>query len=277
MSKKLIGIFKRKRIVIPILFAFTALVIWAGYQILWTGFSQQSLWDWMQLLIIPIVLGIGALLFQREESKVERENTLDKQRQETLMTYFDRMETLLLQRGLRESKEGSEVRTVARARTLAVLWNLDWLRKRYALQFLYESDLVNHKNPIVKLNGANLYEANLDGAYLYEANLEGAHLEEAHLEGAHLEGAHLSRAKLMEAHLEGAHLYEANLYEANLEGAHLEGACLFRANLNWANLNKADLKLEQLDQASEFLYAIMPDGTRYMDWIKKGMPDWSQS
>ena len=136
MFKALIKTFQKKRTGIPILFVFAALGIWAGYQVGWTEFNEQSLWDWMELLIIPIVLGAGALLFQRagriaerksalDEERVERELLIDRQRQETLMTYFDRMESLLLQHGLRESREGSEVRTVARARTLSVLRNLD--------------------------------------------------------------------------------------------------------------------------------------------------------
>lgn len=29
----------------------------------WTGFGDKTAWDWMQLLIVPVVLAVGALLF----------------------------------------------------------------------------------------------------------------------------------------------------------------------------------------------------------------------
>ena len=72
-----------------------------------------------------------------------------------------------------------------------------------------------------KLNGADLYEANLTGALLRKANLGYANLKGTNLEGAILEGANLYKANLEGASLNGA----------NLEGAFLEGASLYKANL----------------------------------------------
>jgi uncharacterized protein YjbI with pentapeptide repeats len=50
--------------------------------------------------------------------------------QESLQTYLDEMNSLLLERALRESEQGSEVRTLARAKTLTVLAGLDAQSKR---------------------------------------------------------------------------------------------------------------------------------------------------
>jgi hypothetical protein len=107
-----------------------------------TGFGDKTLWDLLQLLIVPLVLvGIG-LLFEmqqaeREELRAKAERELAEQRaqDEALQAYLDQMSSLLLEKDLRTSEEDSEVRTLARARTLTVLGRLDPSRKSAAMQF----------------------------------------------------------------------------------------------------------------------------------------------
>jgi hypothetical protein len=52
------------------------------------------------------------------------------------------MSMLLMERDLRASKEGSQVRILARARTLTVLERLDTSRKAEVMQFLVEANLL---------------------------------------------------------------------------------------------------------------------------------------
>src|SRR5215211_3895647 len=66
-----------------------------------TGFETKTLWEWMELLIIPLVLGIGAFYLNRSERAVEREIAEDRQRETALQAYFDRMAELLLKENLR--------------------------------------------------------------------------------------------------------------------------------------------------------------------------------
>jgi ABC-type nickel/cobalt efflux system permease component RcnA len=88
----------------------------------WTGLETKSAWDWLELLIIPIVLGAGALWFNRqerraqndletrrqeseqalarEERKNNREIAEDRARDDALRSYFDRMSELLLDKNL---------------------------------------------------------------------------------------------------------------------------------------------------------------------------------
>jgi hypothetical protein len=152
-----------------------------------TGFGDKTLWDLLQLLIVPLVLvGIG-LLFEmqqaeREERRAEAERELAEQRaqDEALQAYLDQMSSLLLNGELRASEEGSEVRTLARARTLTVLGRLNPSRKTDVMQFLLEAELVQRveggRGPIITLIGANL-----SGADLSEADLVGALLINANL------------------------------------------------------------------------------------------------
>src|SRR3712207_6635261 len=162
---------------------------------------------------------------EREERRAEAERELAEQRaqDEALQAYLDQMSTLLLEKDLRSSPEDSEVRTLARARTLTVLGRLDPSRKTVVMRFLVEAKLVRkveESAPIVDLGGANLSGANLSGLAL-----SGANLSEANLSGANLSGADLSNANLSGADLLGeANLREADLYGADLSSANLSNA-----------------------------------------------------
>src|SRR2546421_2215066 len=85
------------------------------------GLHAKTLWDWLQLLIIPAVLAIGGYLFSftnsRNERKAadkhnqtERDIALDNQHESALQEYIDKMSGLLLHENLRGSEEDAEVR-----------------------------------------------------------------------------------------------------------------------------------------------------------------------
>jgi hypothetical protein len=189
----------------------------------WTDFGEKTLWDWLQLLsalAIPVVLAVAGFWFtawqeerqqaiEAQRAKVERDIEDQRAQDTALQAYLDQMTELILERNLRDSKEESEVRTLARARTLTVLGRLDPDRKRSVVQFLYESDLIRKGNPIVDLENADLSEADL--------RLDN--LSHADLSHADLTGATLSDANLKEADLSGATLLEADLRGAELSGA----------------------------------------------------------
>jgi len=225
------------------------------------------------------------------------ELTLDRQREVALKAYFDQMNGLLVEGGLRTAKASDEVRDMARVQTLNVLPKLDGVQKGHVVQFLYESALITEGVGVIFMSGADLRGAyleqtflveahlagvNFTGAYLAGAHLEwarlgeacltGAHLEQAFLVAAYLSGASLSRADLMGAYLVGAGLPGANLVGANLEGAHLEWAYLVSANMEatnlaganlmgaemmWARLPRADLAEANL-MGADLSYAYMP-------------------
>ena len=105
-------------LVVAIILVVTIALIIVGYRFDWTGFngnntSGKTLWDWMQLILIPAVLTLGAFLFNRAERSSEQAVALDNQRATALQTYLDRMSELLLEKNLRTSQADDEVRTVA--------------------------------------------------------------------------------------------------------------------------------------------------------------------
>ncbi len=199
-------------------------LIFAGYWFNWdwTGFNEyvgpqvqqyqptKKLWDWLQLLIIPLVLAVAALLFNRATTRTEQKIALDKQREDLLQAYLDRMSALLLEKSLVTSPS-EEARNVARVRTITILFQLDARRIGYVFAFLREAGLMSAKS---NSNIVSLSQANLSEAYLRFANLSKANLSEADLSGAYLNIANLSETNLSEANLSGARVTEEQLKKA---------------------------------------------------------------
>jgi hypothetical protein len=264
------------------------------------GFRGMTVRNWLELLVVPLVLlGIG-LLFQIQQNEVEERRLeaaqhIEEQRaqDEALQTYLEQMGQMLLDkdRPLRQSKEGDEVQLLARARTVTILRRLDSARNRDILQFLREARLVpsnkyDIQEHIVRLDNSNLSKAdlrgaNLDsfdlhgtdlsGADLIDARLPWSYLPYAKLNGANLRGAYLrgdpdqsgDDADLSDADLSDANLSEADLSYDNLSNANLQGANLTDAVLRGTNLSNAKVTSEQLAQAKSLEGATMPDGSRH--------------
>ena len=220
----------------------------------------KTVWDWMDLLIVPLALVVIGLVFtmlqdarqqriedqrarqaqkiENQRAEAERELAEQRAQDEALQAYLSQMGSLLLEKDLRESKEDSEVRTLARARTLTVLGRLDPSRKKALMQFLVEADLVQRvegRDPIISLRGADLSDAYLSDS----RDLSGANLVGADLSGADLNGAELS-----DANLSGVYLGDANLRGAK------------------------GVTNEQLAAARSLKGATMPNGQKYEDWLK---------
>lgn len=245
-------------------------IIFAGYffKWTWTGFFNKTLWDWMQLLIIPVVLAVGGLVYNRLRDQTDHQIASDNQQEAALQGYLDRISELLLKEHLRESEPNAEVRSVARARTFNVLRGLDAVRRRSILRFLYESGLIRTdiKNGILDLSGLSLYKLSLhadmrsidlSGVNLRKTNLSGANLCGADLSKTVLEEANLSEADLSEANLSDANLSKAILHRTNLHGANLKGALLGEANLDGADLREAIILPEQLEKAQSYKNVII--------------------
>jgi uncharacterized protein YjbI with pentapeptide repeats len=288
----------------------------------------KTLWDWLQLLIVPLALAVIGFVFsiqqdnrqhaieakraqqaqQLEDQRAQAEQEIQAKRTEqaTLQTYLNQLGTLLLDRNLREADENSDVRRLARGRTLVVFDAISAFRQVRALRFLYEADLIQampDEQPVISLDntslpdielpgraflrGAHLQQANLSGAnlrhadlrytYLPRAELQHTDLEGADLEGADLEGAFLNSANLSEANLVDADLSRAeknqsergaNLSNANLSGTNLKGANLSSAYLSGTNLKGANVTDEQLAECESLEGATMPNGQKYEDWLK---------
>jgi uncharacterized protein YjbI with pentapeptide repeats len=231
----------------------------------WAGFAEagpdrpaKTLWDWLQLLIVPAILIAVVALWNASQTTRDKNRENQERQDATLTAYLSQMSDLMLNGNLLNAEVGSEVKAVARSVTLAMLPRLDGERRAAVIRFLYEGHLLQipHEHDVY-LNGANLQGAMLEGAQLPSAflgdailenadlglvNLGGANLRRANLAGANLTDAVLGGANLSGADLTGANLTRANLGGAILSGANLAGAKLRLAHLGGANLGEANLR-----------------------------------
>jgi len=271
-------------------FSLTAIVVMlaiAGARRSWTGIQGKTVWDFLQLLIVPLMLVAIGFWFtaqqdarqqkiEKKRAEAEQELAVQRAQDEALQAYLNQMGGLLLEKDLFASDANSEVSTLARARTATVIQRLDSDRNRNVIRFLKEAGLIgltgkqqysirllagtDLRGALLEgtdLRGCDLSEANLSGADLsgvdlFEADLSGANLNHANLDGADLPYANLSNAKLS-ANLSGAKLSNAKLSNANLSGADLSDARMFGVE----GITKEELE----KQTSTLEGAIMPDGS----------------
>jgi hypothetical protein len=151
---------------VPLVMLVVLIVLGYVYQSEWIGVGEayrpkptdqdirraKTLWDWMQLLIIPFAVAIGTFVLNRaakrrdgngQQARKDREALIEAQRAEetTLLEYITYIAKMLTDpdRPLRRAALGANLRLVARAQTLTVLGRLrDGRRKRSVVQFLYE-------------------------------------------------------------------------------------------------------------------------------------------
>lgn len=242
------------------------------------GVSDKTVWDWLQLLIVPFLLAVGGFWFSAQQNQIslqmsDRQHQTDiqiakdQQQEATLQTYLDRMSELLLNGNLSKSKPGDEVRNVARVQTLTTLSRLVPTRKGIILLFLYEAGLITGSQRVIDLNGADL-----SGITLSQLRIETplpfpnlntepvtvvnayatavADTASAGLTTIDLSGINLSGANLYEANLSGVTLYKADLTLTGLFGVNLTLTNLIDANLDRTDLRKSTLKGAYLVQAN---------------------------
>jgi uncharacterized protein YjbI with pentapeptide repeats len=215
----------------------------------------KTLWDLLDLIIIPLVLGIVAYFFNKQQKEVELENAKkerkndqqiaqDRIQEDTLQNYLDRI-TKLIQEGLSETEENRPLQIIARAHTLTAVRQLNEERKGILLRFLRETDLINKNESKIITFGIDFSNVNMDhvkiGHHQYRENLKAVNLSAANLSGSSFVGANLEESELHSAILIDANLSEANLNKASLWMAHLNNANLRDADLSEARLNSTNL------------------------------------
>jgi hypothetical protein len=126
--------------------------------------QRKTWWDWLQLLIVPLVLVLVSSGFALEQNNINTANNnqqlmrdqtaaaqqhmadqqlaTDQQQEATLKSYLDDISDLLFNHNLLNSGKTDEVRKVARARTITTLRRLNADRNKIVLQFLQDAWLI---------------------------------------------------------------------------------------------------------------------------------------
>jgi uncharacterized protein YjbI with pentapeptide repeats len=220
----------------------------------------KTVWDFLQLLIVPAILVAIALAFNAAQSSREQKHqdaqiradraSAEAAREDTTLdSYFGRMSDLMLDKKLLSSKRGSAVREVARTETLASLRRLDGARKAQVVRFLYEAGLIGVKTtfvaldgtpeltdwagPVITLDGADLRGADFRGARIDGKDADHQVLLAGDLRGARFDGAHLyfvifDRAAILDgATFDRADLYSTSFFDAHVSNASFRHAILY--------------------------------------------------
>jgi len=191
----------------------------------WTGFGPyneaaqgpraKTLWDWMDLLLVPVMIAIGAWWLNRSEKETERELAQENNEEQILQRYFDRISNLIIEEGLVNAPQEDKKWDIARAYTITTMRALNSERKGILLKFLQEADLIS-KDSRIDLKDADLRDANLHNIDLSSTNLTGVDLRDANLRNVDLSSANLTGVDLRNANLSHVKLHNIKVDNSTL-------------------------------------------------------------
>lgn len=227
--------------------------IWTGFHFQEEneqGFYYRTLWDWLELLIIPIVLAIGGWLFSSADKDSALRIEQSNQRQNILNSFIEKISNLVVVENFKNPEKNSDIVQITRALITSTCRQLDPDRKAEALQVIYELHLID-KNPIVNLFGVNFDKINLEHAPLVESEIKGAYFRKGCFKNANLQGSIFLGSNFSKADFRGANLTNTDFSETTLDGANFSCCDLRLTNINTliscthANFKHAKLTDEQ--------------------------------
>ena len=228
----------------------------------WSGFQKKSFWDWLQLLIVPLMLAFGAFYLNYASETRDKQIAEEGKQQELLKDYFSKMQTLILaEKTLPKSnnkptgspsldqnqpKLSPESQAIARALTLAVLDELDGKRKGKVISYLADSKLIIEGPTLKSKSEINLEHANLKYIVLQDVvmpfvKINNADMTNARLDNVDLSNSDLADSDLSEATLKDVKLTEAKVYRVNFTKTNLTGVNFSNTDLNNSNFYNATL------------------------------------
>ena len=261
-----------------------SLLVWVilsyGYSAPWTGFNKTKidnpanyqpvklLWDWLQLLIIPIFLTLAGWIYSVLQKQTDYKLAKEKENSVVLQAYFDSMKDLIVDGKLMDTKNDPDhpVRALARSKTITTLQMIDDERKKAVLNFLSHAGLIKLDQPVIMLDELELNHVNFQNLRLTFVDLKSIVFKSANLTKAKIENCNLSLGDFSEAMARGSHFTYSVLKGVNFFNADLEGTDLSKAELVSANLQKTKLKKSNLSgsnlagaklQGSDFSEAML--------------------
>ncbi|TRU35934.1 MAG: pentapeptide repeat-containing protein [Microcystis aeruginosa Ma_MB_F_20061100_S20] len=234
----------------------------------WSGFQKKSFWDWLQLLIIPLMLALGAFYLNSAADFRDNQIAQEQKQQEILTDYFSKMQDLIVETKKSKQTPGSkesnskerlllEFRPTAQALTLSVLEQLDGKRKGKVITYLAESQLItitadnnvtadNNKpspQPEIKLDGANLDDIKLgnNGQRNSLNENEMTIIDKIKINNASMKRANLSGLQLLDSDLSGSNLENATLENVDFTGSIMVGSRFITGQI--IDVNFTDVRL----------------------------------
>lgn len=243
----------------------------------WTGFKNKTLWDWLELFIVPASIAMLGYVFQRQQqkrteflSKEQREIASDEAKEEVLQAYFDRLSSLLVDKNILAiaNKKGNKILVpgqgggssqptekitaeqsallrasidIIRAQTLSILrrFQNDKNRKTSVIRFLLEADII--KEIQLPLYDADLSDIDLGNWELSNTDLNSADFRGTDLSSTDFRGATLFSSDFRNADLSNTDFSNTDLMDAIFIDTTIIQAIFTDANLNGANFHNTNL------------------------------------
>jgi len=241
----------------------------------WSGFQKKSFWDWLQLLIVPLMLALGAFYLNSAADFRDYQIAQERKQQEILTDYFSKMQGLIVETKKSKQTPGSkesnseerlltEFRPTAQALTLSVLEQLDGERKGKVITYLAESQLITvDNNKPYPQPEINLYGANLKGMVLNDVD-QVETVDKKPL-GVVIDKADITNSNIKNVKLfEGSQLRESDFSEANLTdvyftGADMQGAKFIKSQMTNVDLSNTNLTSANFDNVETTKITISPE------------------
>jgi uncharacterized protein YjbI with pentapeptide repeats len=253
-----------------ILFGLFVILINFGYSIQSTGFPDsyspngvftrgKTLWDWLELLIVPIILTILAIYISNFQKNREISIEMLETQNRAIQDYH-----LLVTQTIMESKGNITLdvsKNLLRARTLAILSIISNQQKAALIQFIIESGLLNITSKCldqrrfnlsniewlpgryenIVLSGINMSKSHSCQSSFHQSIISGSNLIGSIIEftsfiKADLNYCDLSHSEILSSLFTEARLIKAKLIDANLQGNDFRGSILRNAKLRGSNL-----------------------------------------
>lgn len=181
-----------------------------------------TVWDILELLVIPVFVAAGTWFLDRRERKresdeQERKQNAEKDRlqREEMEAFIDRIENLLINHPMHIVEKDHSIRSSAQARLRNILQGLDETQKRILFRFLMDASLIriqgDDDRKVGLLSKIDLSKAELTGMALDLVDLSNSDLTEAVFSYASLRDGRLSGSCILGTRFDKANLIKANL------------------------------------------------------------------
>jgi len=212
--------------------------------------AGKTLWDWFELIVVPTSLvGVG-IWFQNFQKKRDLESEFDA----ILSQYIHEIDSLV-EKGLRESKQGEPLRVSARAQTLTTLSRLDGRRKGILIRFLYELGLISingnsekKESPIIPLEGADLRGCIFDFGIHVMDNRESQHRDNKIRQSIFF-GIDLSCTDLSNSIFYDTSFHNSFFINVNFSHSTFNNVIFYKSKLDYAVLSHSTLRASFMDSS----------------------------
>jgi len=226
----------------------------------------KTLWDWLDLLLIPIALAIFAYFSSKEIKKIELMVSIERTRDISLQSYIEKVTDYLSQGSLKimdtskneinnevednlthndaqQQAKAIEIRRLVTLLTKTTLKMLDGERKGLVIQFLYDAKLITISNienkPIISLKGADLSTIDFSSELVRISNKLKKDFQHEEFHDIDLSETNLSRANFYGVHFHNSNFNFANCVNANFQNAFIKSSSFLNAILDKADFSNS--------------------------------------